>query len=69
MPLIKGYSKTSIGKNIATEIKSGKGRRQAIAIALSTARAAWKSAKGKAAGQKFVAPKPAKKTTRSRRGR
>ena len=69
MPLIKGYSKTSIGKNIATEIKGGKGRRQAIAIALSTARAAWKSVKGKAAGQRFVAPKPAKKTTRSRRGR
>ena len=40
MPLIKGYSKKSVSKNIATEIKAGKPRKQAIAIALSTARKA-----------------------------
>jgi hypothetical protein len=35
MPLIKSKSKAAIGKNIATEIKSGKPKKQAIAIALS----------------------------------
>ena len=43
MPLKKGYSKKTIGKNIKTEMKHGKPRRQAIAIALSVAR----KAKGK----------------------
>jgi len=38
MPLIKGYSAKSISKNIRTELKAGKPRKQAIAIALSTAR-------------------------------
>jgi len=40
MPLTKGYSRKSIGKNIAMEKKSGKPRKQAIAIALNTARTA-----------------------------
>lgn len=40
MPLIKGYSKKSIGKNIKAEIKAGKDTKQAIAIALSVARKA-----------------------------
>lgn len=47
MPLIKGYSKKSISKNIKTEIKAGKPRKQAIAIALSTARAVKKKRKKK----------------------
>jgi|TARA_A100000172_G_C2956891_1_gene81072 hypothetical protein len=38
MPLIQGYSKKSIDKNIRTEMKSGKSRKQAVAIALSVAR-------------------------------
>jgi len=38
MPLIKGYSKKSIAKNIKTEIKAGRSRKQAVAIALSVAR-------------------------------
>ena len=40
--LIKGYSNKSIGKNIRKEIKSGKPRKQAIAIAMSVARKAKK---------------------------
>jgi len=44
MPLIKGYSKRSIGKNIKTELRAGRSRKQAIAISLSTARAAKKRA-------------------------
>jgi hypothetical protein len=44
MPLVKGYSKASIGKNIGKEIKSGKPKKQAVAIALNTARTAAKKA-------------------------
>lgn len=44
MPLVKGYSKKSIGKNIGKEMKAGKPQKQAIAIALNTARAAAKKA-------------------------
>ena len=40
MPLVKGKSKASISKNIRTEIKAGRPHKQAIAIALSTARKA-----------------------------
>ncbi|HEJ0334135.1 TPA: hypothetical protein SLP51_001897 [Klebsiella aerogenes] len=37
MPLKKGKSKKVIGENIATEIKAGKPKEQAIAIAMSKA--------------------------------
>jgi hypothetical protein len=47
MPLIKGYGKESVRKNISKEMKRGKPQKQAIAIALSTARAARKMRKGK----------------------
>lgn len=44
MPLLKGKSKKIIGKNIATEIRAGKPRQQAVAIALAVAQKAkkWK---------------------------
>jgi len=38
MPLAKGKSRKVIGKNIKTEEAAGKPRKQAIAIALNTAR-------------------------------
>ena len=38
MPLIKSKSKKAIGKNIKTEMNSGKPQKQAIAIALNTVR-------------------------------
>lgn len=42
MPLKKGYSSKTIGKNIRYEMKKhpGMSNRQAVAIALATARAA-----------------------------
>lgn len=50
MPLNKGKSKKAISENIRTEIAEGKPRKQAVAIALNTAREA---------GAKI--PKPRKK--------
>jgi hypothetical protein len=38
MPLIKSASKKAIGQNIKTEMAAGRPRKQAIAIALDTAR-------------------------------
>jgi len=40
MPLTKSKSKKAIGKNIAKEEASGKPKKQAVAIALNTARKA-----------------------------
>jgi len=44
MPLKKGYSRASITKNVKTEIKAGRSRKQAVAIAYSVARKAAKKA-------------------------
>ena len=51
MPLIKGYSKPSISKNISTEMKKhpDMSQKQAIAIALETARQAKAKAQKKKA--------------------
>jgi hypothetical protein len=56
MPLTKGYSSKSIGKNIAKEMKSGKPQKQSVAIALNVATKA-----AKAAGKPSKAPKKAMK--------
>ena len=45
MPLKKGYSKTTISKNVATERRAGRSPAQAVAIAYSQARKSAPKAK------------------------
>lgn len=50
MPLKQGYSKPTISKNIKTEVAAGRPQKQAVAIALGTARAAAAKAGRPSAG-------------------
>lgn len=56
MPLIKGYSRKVISENVSREVKRGTPRKQAIAIALETARRTARK-KGKTSEAKKLAIK------------
>jgi hypothetical protein len=61
MPLKKGFSRATIGKNIKMEEKAGRPKNQAIAIALNVARnAAMKAGKPSKAPKKLVHSKDIK---------
>jgi hypothetical protein len=47
MPIVKGYSKKTIKKNIESEIRAGKPKNQAVAIAYDIARRERKKRKNK----------------------
>lgn len=55
MPLMQGYGKKTISKNIATEVRAGKPRKQAVAIAMNTARQSAKKAGKGAAARRLMA--------------
>ena len=63
MPLKKGYSRDTIGKNIKMEEKAGRPKKQAVAIALNVAREAAMKA-----GKPSKAPKPAPKKKMTKKG-
>jgi len=63
MPLKKGFSRKSIAANIKAEEKSGRPRKQALAIALSTARKA-----AERVGEPGKGPKPRQKVKKRKRG-
>jgi hypothetical protein len=56
MPMKKGYSQKSISANVSKEMSSGKPQKQAVAIALNTARTAAMKA-----GKPSKGPGPAPK--------
>jgi hypothetical protein len=61
VPLIKGFGKKSIGKNIAAEVKAGKPQKQAVAIGLDVARRAAKKKGVPLSKIKGLSPAPKKK--------
>ena len=60
MPLIKSSSPKAIGENIRTEMAAGRPHRQAVAIALNTARSSKSTVKHNTAHHITGNSKPAK---------
>jgi hypothetical protein len=55
MPLMQGYGKKTISRNISTEVRAGRPQKQAVAIALETARRSAKAAGKGAAARRLMA--------------
>lgn len=68
MPLVKSASKDAIGKNIKTEMAAKKPHRQAVAIALETARRSLKRADGGSASMPWFARSEARSLSGSHIG-
>lgn len=54
MPLHQGYSKSVVGENVSTEVRSGRSLAQAVAMALRSARAAYRARHPKGAFPKHL---------------
>ena len=69
MPLLKGFSRKTISRNIRSEIHAGRPRKQAIAMALDTARVSAREAGKRPLWLAYKNKKKTKKLRKTRHSR